>query len=83
MGGTSALMRKHVRRASRNPHRIVFPEGEDTRILQACSILLDEQVAHPVLLGRADVIARKIEEGDLDLDLSRATIVSPREGWLL
>ncbi len=79
MGGTAALMRKHVRRASRSPHRIVFPEGEDSRILQACSIILDEQVAHPVLLGRRDVIARKISEGDLDLDLSRVTIVAPRE----
>ncbi|RMG94365.1 MAG: NADP-dependent malic enzyme [Deltaproteobacteria bacterium] len=79
MGGVSALMRKHVRRASRDPHRIVFPEGEDLRILQACAIILDEHVARPVLLGRRSVIEAKVREVDLELDLDRVEIVDPVE----
>ena len=77
MGGVTALMRKHVRRASRDPHRIVFPEGEDLRILQACTIILDEHVARPVLLGRREVIERRIAEADVELNLDRVEIVEP------
>src|SRR2546426_10721947 len=31
--------------------RIVFPEGEDPRILKAARILADEGIAAPILLG--------------------------------
>ncbi|MBC8071097.1 MAG: NADP-dependent malic enzyme, partial [Deltaproteobacteria bacterium] len=39
LGQSSAVLRKFVRRAATDPRRVVFPEAEDPRILQACSIL--------------------------------------------
>lgn len=36
------MMRRFIRRAARSPRRIVFPEGEDPRILRACAIVVDE-----------------------------------------
>ncbi len=77
-GPSSALMRKHVRRASQQPHRVVFPEGDDPRILQACSVILDEGIAEPVLLGNRETIAGLVEEHEFDLDLDRIEIVHPR-----
>ena len=43
------------------PKRVVYAEGEEERVLRAVQVVVDEGIAFPVLLGRADVIARRIE----------------------
>jgi malate dehydrogenase (oxaloacetate-decarboxylating)(NADP+) len=77
LGQSSAVLRKFVRRAATDARRIVFPEAEDPRILQACSILLDERVAKPVLLGAREAIEAVVRAREIDLDLSRCEIVDP------
>jgi malate dehydrogenase (oxaloacetate-decarboxylating)(NADP+) len=67
------LMRGVIDRAKRAPKRIVFPEGEHEKILRAAKILVDEGIAHPILLARREVIARRLEE--LDLPADRVTII--------
>ncbi|HYN19995.1 MAG TPA: NADP-dependent malic enzyme [Thermoanaerobaculia bacterium] len=67
------LMRGVMDRAKRDPKRIVFPEGEHDKILRAAKILVDEGIAHPILLARREVIADKLR--DLDLPESRVTII--------
>jgi malate dehydrogenase (oxaloacetate-decarboxylating)(NADP+) len=42
-------------------NRIVYAEGEDERVLRAVQVVLDEKLAHPILVGRPAVIARRIE----------------------
>ena len=42
--------------------RIAFAEGEDRRVLQAAQILVDEQIARPVLVGRSEVIRHRITQ---------------------
>src|SRR5947208_3646731 len=42
--------------------RIVFPEGEDPRILKAARILADEGIAAPILLGDPDVMRRQADD---------------------
>ncbi|MGN8117443.1 NADP-dependent malic enzyme [Labrys sp. 22185] len=42
--------------------RIAYAEGEDDRVLRAAQIALDERIASPVLIGRPDVIARRVRE---------------------
>jgi malate dehydrogenase (oxaloacetate-decarboxylating)(NADP+) len=79
LGQTTAVMRKFMRRAARDPRRIVFPEGEDPRILQACAILVDEGMARPVLLGSREDIHNAIEAHDIGLDLRAVDIVDPLE----
>jgi malate dehydrogenase (oxaloacetate-decarboxylating)(NADP+) len=49
--------------------RIVFAEGEEERILRAVQIVVDEGIARPVLIGRPEVIARRIDK--LGLRLAR------------
>jgi malate dehydrogenase (oxaloacetate-decarboxylating)(NADP+) len=67
------LMRGIVDRAKRAPQRVVFPEGEHDQILRAAKILVDEGIAHPILLARREVIAGKLR--DLDLPEQRVTIL--------
>lgn len=47
--------------------RVVYPEGESRRVLQACQVLVDDGVCHPVLIGRRDVILERIAEIGLRL----------------
>jgi malate dehydrogenase (oxaloacetate-decarboxylating)(NADP+) len=67
------LMRGILDRAKRAPKRVVFPEGEHDKILRAAKILVDEGIAHPILLARRDVIADRLRA--LDLPESRLTIL--------
>ncbi|MET0529072.1 MAG: phosphate acyltransferase, partial [Microvirga sp.] len=41
--------------------RIAYAEGEDDRVLRAAQVVVDESLGTPVLVGRPDVIAQKIE----------------------
>src|SRR5205809_501374 len=48
--------------------RIVFPEGEDPRILKAARILADEGIAAPILLGDPDVMRRQADAAGVTLE---------------
>ncbi|WP_305073010.1 NADP-dependent malic enzyme [Propionivibrio sp.] len=43
------------------PKKIVFADGEDERVLRAAQIVLDERLTQPILIGRPDVIAARLE----------------------
>jgi malate dehydrogenase (oxaloacetate-decarboxylating)(NADP+) len=47
--------------------RIVFAEGEEERVMRAVQVVVDEAIARPVLVGRAQVIERRIERFGLRL----------------
>jgi malate dehydrogenase (oxaloacetate-decarboxylating)(NADP+) len=72
-GRSKSLMRVVIHKAQRAPKRIVFPEGTEEKILRASQIVLDEEIAKPILLGNEGVIRQKIKM--LDLDLAGAEIV--------
>ena len=41
--------------------RIVYPDGEEERLLRAVQIILDEGLTRPILIGRPDVIMARLE----------------------
>ncbi len=51
--------------------RIVFAEGEDERVLRAAQILVDEQIARPILIGRPNVIEQRIARYGLRIRLGQ------------
>jgi malate dehydrogenase (oxaloacetate-decarboxylating)(NADP+) len=53
-------------RASRPKKRIVFAEGEEPKIIRAAAQVADEGIGIPILVGRPEVIAAKIESLGLD-----------------
>jgi malate dehydrogenase (oxaloacetate-decarboxylating)(NADP+) len=55
------IMKPLFTAAKAMPKRIVYAEGEDERVLRAVQIVVDEGLAHPVLVGRPQVIEQRIE----------------------
>lgn len=53
--------------AKHSPKRVIYAEGEDERVLRAAQVAVDEGTAHPVLIGRTDIIASRIERLGLRL----------------
>ena len=77
---SGSLMRPVFEAAARDPKRIVFAEGEDERMLRAAQTLIDDGTAHPILLGRHDVIAAKVKEMGLRMDLGgKVKVLDPAE----
>jgi malate dehydrogenase (oxaloacetate-decarboxylating)(NADP+) len=74
-GRSKQLMRIFIHKAQRAPKRIVFPEGSEDKILRASQIILDEEIATPIVLGDAALIRDKIRM--LDLNLEGIEIVDP------
>ncbi|HTS68843.1 MAG TPA: NADP-dependent malic enzyme [Terriglobia bacterium] len=75
LGRTYAVMQNIHYRAKAAPKRIVFSEGENEKIIRASVRLVEENIAHPILLGRPAVIEGKFRE--LGLGKERAEIIDP------
>jgi len=75
LGKTREIMRFFIHKAQRAPKRIVFPEGQEEKILRAANIIVEEKIATPILLGSRTLIHEKIEE--LGLDLPNVEIINP------
>ncbi len=56
-----------VRKVDANHKRIVYAEGEDERVLRAVQVVVDENLAAPILIGRPEVIAQRIARFGLRL----------------
>jgi malate dehydrogenase (oxaloacetate-decarboxylating)(NADP+) len=75
LGKSREVMRVFIHRAQQAPKRIVFPEGEEEKILRASQIILDEKIAQPILLGSRTLILEKIHT--LGLDLEGVEFINP------
>jgi malate dehydrogenase (oxaloacetate-decarboxylating)(NADP+) len=68
LGPERQVMRGLITRVQQDPPSIVFPEGDDPRILRAARILADEGIARPILLGDLDTIRRQADDASLTLE---------------
>ena len=75
MGTGRETMRKIIMKAKQENLSIVFADGTDETILRACSILLDEGIVRPTLLGNREEVLRAVET--LGLDLEGVNIIDP------
>jgi malate dehydrogenase (oxaloacetate-decarboxylating)(NADP+) len=76
LGHARAFMRGLSERATRAPQRIVFPDGNDQRIIRAARIVKDEGIGQPTLIGDPQVIERTARGVEIALD--GITVVDPR-----
>ncbi len=72
---SGTLMSPVFEAAKKAPKRIVYGEGEDERVLRGVQGVLDEGVAHPILLGRRAVIAEMVRQMGLRMDLDETVRV--------
>ncbi|MEG3083161.1 NADP-dependent malic enzyme [Sphingomonas sp. PB2P12] len=63
------LMRPIFARAKQAGRSIAYGEGEDPRTLRAVQTVIDEGIGRPVLIGRREVIAERIEASGLRMTI--------------
>jgi malate dehydrogenase (oxaloacetate-decarboxylating)(NADP+) len=68
---TVPVMKPIFQRAKTDVKRVAFAEGEDERVLRAVQTIVDEGMARPILVGRPDVVERRIERCGLRLQAER------------
>jgi len=62
----SVLLMKPVFAAAKEAgKRIVYAEGEDERVLRAVQVVADEGLAKPIVIGRPEIIAHRIQKSGL------------------
>ena len=74
------ILQQMLQRAQANPQRIVLPEGDEPRTLEAANILLKDKVAKLILIGDPAVIRQMAEEKGYEYILSNdseLTILDP------
>ena len=80
LGKAHEVARMMVHKAKTQPKTVVFPEGDNEKILRACHTLIEEHIAVPILLGNASVIRQNIAE--LGLSLNGVRITDPADSPL-
>src|SRR5688500_6540188 len=68
LGRARGLMRALMNRAASAPKRVVFPEGEDPRIMRAARIIVDDGIGYPILLGNRQVIEQNAAAAVISLE---------------
>ena len=69
------IVRLLLNRARMQPKRVVFTEADQLDVLKAAQIVYEEKIAHPILLGRKDVIKSLMKDIDFDADIP---IIDPK-----
>jgi malate dehydrogenase (oxaloacetate-decarboxylating)(NADP+) len=75
LGKSHELMRMIIHKAQVAPKRVVFPEGENDKVLRAAHILVDEKISRPILLGNEQKIRNRA--GELGVALEGMDIIDP------
>ena len=74
------ILQQMLKRAQENPQRIVLPEGDEPRTLEAANLLLKDKVAKLILIGDPAVIRQMAQEKNYEYILSEEselTILDP------
>jgi malate dehydrogenase (oxaloacetate-decarboxylating)(NADP+) len=66
-GRARGVMRGIINRAVSDPRRVVFPEGEEPKVIRAAQLIVDEGIAEPILLGNPENIERIAREAGIPL----------------
>jgi malate dehydrogenase (oxaloacetate-decarboxylating)(NADP+) len=77
LGRSKQFMNFVFHKARRDKQRIVFPEGDEVKILRAAQILIDQDLAKPILIGMKEKIENLIKENNLEFD-DEVEIIDPK-----
>jgi len=75
LGYSTEIVRVMVHKAQQNPKKVVFPEGEEEKIIRAANAAYDDNIAKPILLGNEQNIKTRIV--DLGYELNKFEIIDP------
>lgn len=77
LGFSKEVIRVMIHKAQKNPKKVVYPEGEEEKIIRAAHVVKTENIASPVLLGNEKIIRGIIDE--LDYEQNDYQIVDPEK----
>src|SRR5207249_1060719 len=66
LGRARGMMHGVYDQAKRDPKRIVFPEGDQEKIIRAAKILIEEGMAHPILLVKREIAEPMLQKHSID-----------------
>ncbi|MGO8912596.1 MAG: NADP-dependent malic enzyme [Bradyrhizobium sp.] len=77
----SGLVMKPVfAKAKTQPVRVIYAEGEDERVLHATQVVLEENLARPILVGRPSVVEARIKRYGLAIKAGKDfDLVNPED----
>ncbi len=76
LGRTYSLMRSVINQVRGRGKRIVFPEGDQERVIRAAAQLAEQNICHPILLGVPERIQGAMEDLGLEFEHS---VINPRD----
>ena len=68
LGKDREMMRIVLNKAKTDPKRVALAEGTNAKTIGAASQMVEEGIAHPVLLGDRDTIRRRVADLGLDFE---------------
>ncbi|HED06532.1 MAG TPA: phosphate acetyltransferase [Ignavibacteria bacterium] len=77
LGLSKEVVRVMVQKAKVNPKRVVYPDGEDEKIIRATHSVVNDNIAKPILLGNEKIIKDTIK--DLGYDEGEIDIIDPTQ----
>ncbi|MGA7892846.1 MAG: phosphate acyltransferase, partial [Candidatus Sulfotelmatobacter sp.] len=75
LGKAYEVSRTMIHKAQAHPKQVVFPEGENEKILRACHSLVEEKIAKPIVLGNVAAVRARAKE--MGLNFEGVKIVDP------
>ncbi len=66
LGLSKEVIRVMIHKAQKSPKRVVYPEGEEEKIIRAAHVAYQENYAKPILLGNIQTIKTMIEKLEFD-----------------
>jgi malate dehydrogenase (oxaloacetate-decarboxylating)(NADP+) len=66
LGLSKEIIRVMIQKAQKSPQRVVYPEGEEEKIIRAAHVCYSENIAKPILLGNLSRIKEIISNLDYD-----------------
>lgn len=75
---THLIMRPVYELARQQQKKVIYAEGEEYQVLRALQVVVDEKIAHPVVVGRRAVVDQRLKRLGLRLEEGRDfTLVDP------
>ncbi len=75
LGLSKEIVRVAIHKAQKNPRRVVYPEGEEEKIIRAAHVSYTDNIAKPILLGNKTIIKNNID--NLGYDQNEFEIFDP------
>jgi malate dehydrogenase (oxaloacetate-decarboxylating)(NADP+) len=77
LGYSKEVIRVMINKAQENPVRVVYPEGEEEKIIRAAHVVYNDNIAFPILLGNKKIIKSEIER--LGFSHDKFEIIDPAQ----